>query len=192
VVIPTFVDSARFTPGTEPPGRRKTVAYVGQLRPEKGVDVLVRAWRAVPDRERAGMTLVIAGTGSAAFEATLRELAAGDPTIDLTGTLPRDGVERLLRDSRVSVIASGIGSLLEVVTNGETGWTFEPGNEAELAALIRRAIVDSDTLDAMAVRARARAVDAYGPALHLTRLVALFTRLLPAEADSLAMHPSWT
>lgn len=214
-IIPTCVDTNRFAPARAA-SERRTFLYVGQIRPEKGVDVLLRAWRhASEEARRTGMTLIVAGSGPADYEQYVRGLAKGDPTVAFTGALPGDAIAGLLRDARMTivpstwyenlpnallesyasgapVIASAIGSLLEVVTNGETGWTFEPGNDTELALLIRRAILDTGTVDAMAARARERALEEYGPALHLTRLLALFTRLLVTEADSLAMQPSWT
>lgn len=214
-IIPTFVDTNRFSPGDTRASERRTFVYVGQIRPEKGVDVLIRAWRrASEDVRRAGVKLVIAGSGPPAHEAHIRGLAAGDPTIEFTGAVSGDGIAGLLRDARMSiipstwyenlpnsllesyasgtpVIASAIGSLLEAIAEGRTGWTFEPGNDAQLAALIRRGITDSDAVDAMSAGARARAIDEYGASLHLTRLLALFDRLIVTETIPLATAPSW-
>jgi glycosyltransferase involved in cell wall biosynthesis len=62
-MIPNGVELARFRARDEsPPGDRlPTVVFVGRMRPVKGVDVLVRAWKDVQARHRA--RLVLAGEG---------------------------------------------------------------------------------------------------------------------------------
>jgi glycosyltransferase involved in cell wall biosynthesis len=197
-LLPTFVDVERFRTGATPPGRRTTILYLGQLRPEKGVDVLIRAWsRLRLEAERAGVRLVITGAGPAPYEAQLRELAAGNATIEFTGAMPVQAVPQLFHNARASVvpsiwyenlpnsllesyasgtpvIASSVGSLAEVVTNGETGWTFPAGSEAGLAACLQRALDSTSGLDAMGIRARNRAMQEYNPSLHLQRLLTVF------------------
>ena len=198
--IPTFVDSERFTPGSVLASQRKAIAYVGQLRPEKGVDVLLKAWSAVkPEAHEKGIRLVIAGSGPPEYMQELHGLAADDATVSFVGALDADGVARLYQDARVTVIpsvwyenlpnsllesyaagtpvvASAIGSLAEFVTNEQTGWTFTPGDAADLARKLANALAD-DRIDAMSACVRQRAVDDHHGELHLKRLLAVFREL---------------
>lgn len=77
---------------------------VGRLVPNKGMDVLIRAFRAAfPDRD-APVTLTIAGDGPE--RTRLDELAAGDPRITLLGYV--DDVARLYPKAHVYVSAARI------------------------------------------------------------------------------------
>ncbi len=208
-MIPTFVDTNRFRPGPREASRRKTIAYIGQLRPEKGIDVLLSAWSSVrADAGRKGVKLVIAGSGPTDYVQELQRQAAGDATIEFVGTLQADAVVRLYQAARATVIpsvwyenlpnsllesyasgtpviASAIGSLAEYVTHGETGWTFTPGDSADLAAVIRKAL-DDDDIDRLSIRARRRAVDEHSPELHLNRILSVFDELctdVPAQEE---------
>lgn len=200
-LLPTFVDVEKFRTGPTPPSGRNTILYLGQLRPEKGVDVLIRAWSGLRgEAAQARVRLVIVGSGPTAYETQLRELAAGNTTIEFTGAMPVKAVPQLFHNARASVvpsvwyenlpnsllesyasgtpvIASSVGSLAEVVTDGETGWTFPAGSEEGLAACLRHALVSTSGLDAMGVRARTRAVQEYNPSLHLQRLLTVFDRV---------------
>ena len=60
---------------------QRVLGYCGQIRPYKGVEDLITAFRKVPD---AHLRLFLAGKPvSAAFAATLRTMAEGDPRIHL-------------------------------------------------------------------------------------------------------------
>ena len=203
--IPTFVDTERFQPGPQKASRRKTIAYVGQLRPEKGVDLLLDAWSSVrADASRRDVRLVIAGAGPSDYVQKLQDQVAGDASVEFVGTLQADAVARLYQDARVTVIpsvwyenlpnsllesyasgtpvvASAIGSLAEYITHRQTGWTFTAGDSGDLAAALREALED-DHIDAMSIRARQRAVDDHSAELHLNRLLSVFRELCAETA----------
>lgn len=108
--------------------------FLGRLSPEKGVDVLLDAWKHVTAK------LLIAGDGPDATR--LRAMAPVN--VEFTGTVEPDEVPRLLRGARallvpsiwyegagrvvlegyaagVPVLASRVGALPEVVHDGITG-----------------------------------------------------------------------
>jgi glycosyltransferase involved in cell wall biosynthesis len=132
--------------------------FFGFIRPYKGVDVLLRAVAQVPDAR-----LVIAGEvwdGEDRLRALVDELGLVD-RVDLRLTyLPNEELDVLLRDADalvlpytsgtgtqqvrvaqahgVPVIASRISSMPEQVDDGIDGLLVEPGDDADLAAAIRR------------------------------------------------------
>lgn len=79
---------------------RKGVFLASRLSPEKGVEVLIRAWR---KRQRSEI-LEIAGTGQC--EAALRALAAGDPTIRFLGHIEHDEVLARMAAAKAVVVCA--------------------------------------------------------------------------------------
>ncbi len=161
-LIPNAVDTQRFqTVAADPQLRQRLVGdakrmgiYVGRLDPEKGVDLLIRAWARVFS-EPGDTALVIVGSGDmrAAMEELARELGIGKLVV-FAG--PSDHVEAYmavadfglltsmfegLSNTLLECMASGlpmVGSLVsgteDFVKDGHTGWTFRPG---ELEDLVR-------------------------------------------------------
>jgi len=80
------------------------VLSVGRLVPNKGMDVLIRAFRAAFPEPAAPVTLTIAGDGPE--RTRLQALAAGDPRIRLLGYV--DDVVRLYPGAHVYVSAARI------------------------------------------------------------------------------------
>jgi UDP-glucose:(heptosyl)LPS alpha-1,3-glucosyltransferase len=134
----------------------------GELRGHKALDVLVDAFRTVPD---PGIALVIAGRPkNASVAARLREASHRDRRIKVIAEyVPDDRVAELFEACDVAVVARGdggtSGSLILAlsmarptiaadmpayrhVTVGRTGWFFEPGTPSSLAAALREAARD--------------------------------------------------
>jgi len=148
-VIPFGVDEATVDLGEERARGRLVVVFVGQLRPYKGADVLVRAAAQLPD-----VIVHIAGTGHQ--EERLHELAAqlGAGNVTFHGAVSNRQRDALMRAADVIVLPSRTRAeafglvLLEgmragaipVASNlpgvrdvaGETGLLVEPGNVRSL------------------------------------------------------------
>jgi glycosyltransferase involved in cell wall biosynthesis len=131
------------------------VGFVGRLVPEKGVSVLLQAFRKVRER-LPDARLLIAGDGKE--KAHLKSLCSTlglEPFVDFWGYLPSERLPELWSQIQVQVvpslwaepfglvateamaaarpvIASRGGGLEESVMDGETGLLFEPGNVDEL------------------------------------------------------------
>jgi len=56
--------------------------------------------------------------------------------------------------SATPVVAAASGGLLDVVTDGSTGWTFPPGEPAALARTIETVVADPDTAARLAEAGR--------------------------------------
>jgi glycosyltransferase involved in cell wall biosynthesis len=74
------------------------------------------------------------------------------------------------------VIGSRIGGIRDWLKDGETGWLFEPGNAAELAGLIDRALSNPARLAHMGEAAYARVRKYYSNSAYLPRLLDIYRR----------------
>lgn len=103
-VIPNGVDipsAAEIEPKRRPP----YVAFLGRIHPNKGIDLLLRAWRSV-EREVAPWTLEIAGPDSGAHAAEMRQLARelGTQRVSFRGAMWGRDKTRFLSSASVSVL----------------------------------------------------------------------------------------
>ena len=145
----------RLTDGN--PGERLLI-YVGRLGHEKNIAQLKRALRAVP-----GTRLAVVGDGPArgdlerefrgtptVFAGMLqgRDLAEAYASADAfvfpstTETLGLAMIEALA--SGLPVIAARGGAAHEVVTEGESGFLYDPGSDESFVLAIRRVLSDED------------------------------------------------
>ena len=141
-------------PEPRPAKARRRIGFVGTLAPHKGVDVLVRAFRALA---RPDLTLELHGgeTTHPAYVADLRRAAAGDPRIRFRGPFPEGDQRKILASidllvlpsvwwenspltvlealaAGVPVVASAIGGLPEIVAHEDTGLLVPPGDAGAL------------------------------------------------------------
>ncbi len=166
-------------------GQRLVVGYLGRLEEEKGVELLIRAWQAMPAQH--AHRLRIAGSGAPDYERHLKVLAADSP-IEFVGTVDAGtflrGVALLVVPSlwaepmgRVvieaylagkPVVVCNRGGLPELVDEDRTGWIVEPTIDA-LSARLHQALAVPAQLQAMAAKvldksdefSAARMVDRY-------------------------------
>jgi glycosyltransferase involved in cell wall biosynthesis len=158
-------DELRRRHGFEGP----TLVFAGRLSPQKELDVLLRAVDACD-----GVALVVAGDGPerARLDALVAEFGLGD-RVRFLGAQPRKTVLELFAaaDAEVlssgwenfphslieglavgtPVIATGVGGVREIVTDGENGLLVAAGDPEAFAAAIRRFLADG------ALRERLRA-----------------------------------
>ncbi|HZG56476.1 glycosyltransferase family 1 protein [Paenibacillus sp.] len=134
------------------------VLYVGRLAPEKSVDVLLEAYRSLPEAERAGMELVIAGDGPLYKELVasiapgeriralgfvegrrLAELyAAADVFLFPSATETFGNVVLEAMASGTAVVGAAAGGVLDSVRHGETGWLCPPRDAGAFAEALLR------------------------------------------------------
>jgi glycosyltransferase involved in cell wall biosynthesis len=170
---------------------------IGRLYPEKGVDVLLRAWAlAFP---QGGPRLLIVGSGE--VEAPLRQLAAGLRLngVEFMGQLARSDALDVMRTARavvvpsvwyevfprivceayslgVPVVASRIGSLTEVVQDEVTGLHFEAGSPESLADALRTLAASSELATRLGRAARAMYDAKLSPQATTARLLEIYSR----------------
>ncbi len=170
-------------------------AYVGTVRRPKGVHILIRAFRQVPDPEA---TLEIVGDVDLEpdYFRDLYALALGDDRIRFAGGIPNERIpDRLGRidvqvvpsiwyenapltiysaqAAGVPVVASNLGGMSELVSHEQNGLLFEPGDVAGLATQMRRLAAEPELIERLAANAREPMSAAQG----VDELLALYEEL---------------
>ena len=155
VVKPNFLD---YDPGFRP-GGLGYFAFVGRLAEQKGISILLKCWRECPDLP----LLRIVGSGP--LEGSVRELSESLHNVEYLG--PRNaeevrqimgGAEALLCPSLgyegmplvvieamavgTPVIASRLGSYVEMIAHGKSGMLFDIDDPQALPACIRQVLRD--------------------------------------------------
>jgi len=145
----TFLEAGRQVTGRSHEGLR--IGFMGQLKPTKGVELLIRQFLASGVSESA--TLRIAGVGEETYTNHLQELAKGSDRIEFLGwsdpitfyrsvdlvvvpslwaePLPRIGYEA--NYCGLPVIVSNRGGCPELVETNKTGSVFDPDDPNSLS-----------------------------------------------------------
>jgi glycosyltransferase involved in cell wall biosynthesis len=191
VVKPNFV----YPDPGEGPGGGGYCLFVGRFSAEKGLLTLVKAWRSSGHLP----PLRIVGTGPMA--AAVQSAAAGNLNIELLGERPKKAVYDLLGRAEflivpsecfetfgqvaaeafakgTPVLAANIGGLGEIVTDGENGVLFRPGDADDLADKARRLFADPVRLQQMRRHARAGFEQNYTVDRNHARLMSIYQRTL--------------
>ncbi len=188
-VLPNLVED----PGEPaPPGRG--AVFVGRLSPEKGVDLLIDAWR-----EQEGAPLTIVGTGPA--EAALRARARDVPGVHFLGAQPREGVIAALRDAAFAVapsrwyeiaplavlealacgrpvVAWRGGALAEAVEDGRSGRLFDALTPESVAEACAALLGDATLVARLARGARERYLEHHEPAAGIAARERLYAEVI--------------
>lgn len=179
-----------------PPG--EGAVYVGRLSHEKGVDLLLEAWRA-----QGGAPLCIVGGGPE--EARLRAQGAGIPGVRFLGEqeharalaaiaaaafvvvpsrwyeiFPMAALEALACGR--AVVVPKDTALAEIVEAGRTGVHFAFGDAADLARACRELLLAAPFTRALGEEARASYEDLYADGPALARLEAVYEAVLRERA----------
>lgn len=164
--------------------------FVGRLSDDKGVDLLVEAWKTIPD-----VPLTIVGDGP--LRDHVASAASRLPNIRVAGPLANDAALEAMRSASIVVMASRwyegfprviveafavgrpvvaprLGSMSDVVSSGVTGLLFEPGSAAALAGAVRSLVDNPEMRETMARAARAEYERLYLPEKNGGELVAIY------------------
>ncbi len=200
-IKPNFIPD----PGTS--GRRDRskpsgALYVGRLSREKGLHTLIEAWRELQ------VPLRVAGDGP-----LLDELRKSAPdNVEFLGRLPSEQVHVEMTRAALLVMpsnwyegfpvtlvealacglpiaASRIGSLQQLVRDGENGFTFEPGNSHDIVKTVRAAFEDRQALAKLSRGARAMYEGKYTSQKNLEQLVAIYTEACASQSAASMERP---
>jgi len=176
----------------QPGGNGENYAvFVGRLSEEKGLNTLLSAWKMVNDME-----LKVVGDGPIRSELEIRVGKEGT-NVTFLGMLPRRNLLTIVEKAKMQlvpsewyegfpmviveayacgtpVIASRIGSLDEIILDGETGAKFEPGNPRDLSDKINILINDKQKLATMRKRARALFEEKYTAEKNFLMLMEIY------------------
>lgn len=171
---------------------------VGRLSPEKGhihfLHALARARQVEPR-----LVGLLAGEGPSApmlrheaaalglddavvFAGHVSSIAAVYRALDvavlpsLSEGMPNAALEAMLHG--LPVIASRVGGVPEVVSDGETGILVPPGDEAQLATVLTALCADAQRRQALGARGRERVLGHFAPHQRAERILGLYHELL--------------
>ncbi len=172
-----------------PPGPAgENVVYAGRLAPEKGLRILADVARAMPERrfdvygegpERACLAglpnVVTHGAVAPAVVAEALRLAGAAivPSV-WPENLPYAVIEAQL--AARPVVASAVGGIPEQISTDD-GVLVTPGDVKGFVAGLRGVFSDAALRARLGAAGRQRALAAYAPELHITRLEALYATL---------------
>lgn len=191
VVKPNFVDAPSPTEQL-----RHGFLFVGRLSVEKGVSSLAEAIELLPAAH-----VSIAGDGPQ--ETILNNLQR----VRLLGRLGREAVLAVMNQSvavivpsicyetfgmvvieafacGTPVIASRIGALADIVTDGETGLLFETGNPRDLADKMAWALAHPEKMAEMGRKARAQYEAEFTPEKNYSQLIAIYEDVIQEQRNA--------
>jgi glycosyltransferase involved in cell wall biosynthesis len=176
-----------------------TIGYVGRVRREKGVDILLHAI-SILAANGGDFRLVVVGDGPQLAEcqelaADLRmasriswlgvispqELPSHYRSFDVLAVPSRSegfglvAVEAMAQG--VPVVAARVGGLPEIVADGLTGLLFEPGNEYDLAHQLETLMANRVLVRQLAGAARERAAQCFSRDRYRTSLDQIYRAL---------------
>ncbi|WP_059015477.1 glycosyltransferase family 4 protein [Mycobacterium sp. M26] len=167
-VIPNFIPDEIVLDEIPPTADDAPLLFVGDLSPDKGVQVLLDAYAALPDPPR----LVLAGRSTEQWQFP--------PGAQWTGPLPHAEVVELFRSARAvvvpsvwadpcptvvleamaagrPVVAAASGGIVDMVVDGHTGRLVPPGDVAALSAALAEVLADPQRATAFGEAGRDRA-----------------------------------
>jgi glycosyltransferase involved in cell wall biosynthesis len=176
-------------------GKGKYAVFVGRLSVEKGLEVMLEAWRHLGGQ----IPLKIIGDGPMCQ--IVARAAQEMPEIEWLGRLSLQEVYQILGNAsflvfpsewyetfgRVTieafakgtpVVASNIGAIGELVDHGRTGLVFEPGSSIDLAAKIQWLLAHPQDLMQMRQAARFEFESKYTAEENHRRLLNIYGRVL--------------
>ena len=193
VVKPNFVH-----PDLKPKnGPGSHALYVGRLSEEKGLRVLLAAW----GRLRKSIPLRIAGDGPMREEMAAEIKVKKLQSVELLGHASTSEIGTLMHGARflvvpsiwyegfpvtiaeafasgLSVVASRLGSMAEIITDGENGLHFAPGDAAELAERVAWAWNHPEEMETMGRAARAEYEAKYAAERNYQMLLQIYETVI--------------
>jgi glycosyltransferase involved in cell wall biosynthesis len=210
-VKPNFVEETARP--TTLPSASNVILFVGRLSDEKGVDLLLRAWREA--RQTGAGVLRIIGDGPLRHKLQSQSVEYGfkSTEVQFAGTLPYQEVMDEIGKARALVLPSlcfencprtlieafcngrpvlvpNSGSLNEMVVHDVTGLKFTSGDEASLAHGILTLLSPSAPVDTWGEGARLEYFSKYTPSTNFESLMRIYrfaARKHTAPSDTLVL-----
>ena len=197
-VLENGVDLDQFLTLRPPLGTAKCVGAVANLRPVKGLDVLVEAMGLLKDRF-PDVSAHIAGEGEhrAGLEAKIDQLKLSEKfflpgviqdvpeflaKLDVAVLASRaEGMSNAVLEYMAAarpIVATTVGATPELIEDGVHGLLVPPGDAPALADAIARLLADRDLACRLGLAARARAESRYSRTAMVRRFEDFYTRLV--------------
>ncbi len=190
---------------------RPYVLFVGRLSPEKGCDVLVRAWGRYCSRmtkcernEDSGIELLILGDGPERKALESLAAAKGGDRVRFLGRKSREEVLDLMRNAQflvlpsvwyegfpmtivesfscgTAVVATDDGGMQEIIREKENGLKFGLGDSVKLAENIDWALGHLEEMKEMGRTARQEFVEKYSAERNYEMLMVVYKRAIAVK-----------
>lgn len=180
-----------------PPSASNVVLFVGRLSDEKGVDLLLAAWRGVQKANRAMLRIIGDGPMRKELETQARGYGFSEAEVQFTGQLPYARVMSEIGTARALVLPSlcvencprtlleafcngrpaivpNRGSLDELLRNEETGLKFSAGDESSLSETLRKLLSPYAHIDIWGKNARREYLTRYTPDTTFEALMKIY------------------
>ncbi|MEX2187964.1 MAG: glycosyltransferase family 4 protein [Pirellulales bacterium] len=206
-VVPNAIDSDTFQPRNNKSLAKQqlgisehglVVGAVGRLSEEKGFDLLIRAVDRL-HHEGHPIELIIVGEGPARdrlereismcmHPQQIRLLGHCADVMSIYDAMDvfalsslREGLPNVLLEAlamQIPIVATRIAGIPNVVDDGQSGLLVPPGDEAALAAAIRRLLVDEQLRERVAAAGRNCAVERFSFRKRMETIRAIYDRVL--------------
>lgn len=177
-----LAESPRINPAT--PG---FALFVGRISEEKGIKTLLKAWSTLDDKT----LLKVAGAGP------LDDLLAGKNNIEALGLQNSDEISHLMQQAAflilpsewyegfplvlveafahgLPVLASNLGSMTDIIKDGETGLLFTPGDADDLARKVKWLLNNPLKAQELGENARRTFLSKYTPEQNYAELMGIY------------------
>jgi glycosyltransferase involved in cell wall biosynthesis len=195
LIYPSLPQTNRFAEVKRAPSAEPTIAFIGRLANEKGVEIAIRALASVRSRHSINARLFLAGPIESDMKTILGRLIAQLGISDhvvFNGILDTEDLASLLASvhavvvpptwdepaglvpveaalARVPVVASRSGGIPEILHEDEHILLFDIGDAERCADLLARTMTNRAETEARVLRARARAEKlSFGPYIDAT------------------------
>lgn len=193
--VPNAVEIPSWDPR---PASGAALVFVGTLKQQKGVDVLLEAWARVPQGLRRAHPLRLVGDGSERAALTERASRLGiadevtfvgtlrDPTVELRSArafvLPSrwEGMPNALLEAMaygLPCVATDIAGSRDILGAGDRGLTVPPEDPVALAGALIEVLEDTRRAEAAGLAARRYVVEAHAPERIVERLLETYRAL---------------
>ena len=187
--LPNFVDLTDFQPKYQ--GEENSIVYFGRLSPEKGLLTLLKAVKGLD------VQLKIIGDGPLKQELENKVSTENMSNVEFLGYRSGDELQGIIKNCIATitpsqcyennprtviesfalgkpVIGTNIGGIPELVIDGRTGYTFEPGNPDDLRIKIKQLLKDPGKIIEMGKKARTFVETEFSSERHYDQLLNIY------------------
>jgi len=195
IVKPHFVDVALSQNGHD----KGYALYVGRLSEEKGIRSLLEAWESIKN-----IPLKIAGDGPLAGELKSYAQRKNLTNVKFLGYISNPQYVEYMKNAKfivipsicyenfprivaeafaygVPVLASRIGSIVEIIQEGETGLLFNPGDSNDIVEKVDWLQSHNEALEKMRKEARQEYEQKYTPELNYSLLKSIYNEAIESR-----------
>jgi glycosyltransferase involved in cell wall biosynthesis len=202
-IKPNFAEDpeGEFSPSPD----SELVVFAGRLSAEKGLRTLLGAWRLLGASSPGRLCIVGDGPQKELLENEARDLRR----VEFLGSQSREDVRKLFLAARVvvvpsvcfenfprviaeafacgrPVVGSALGAVGEIVRDEHCGLTFEAGNAADLARVLRRVLTEPGLAEHLGQNARSEYLRKYTAEHNYDMLLNIYESAMRPRAASRA------